>query len=60
VYVYARTPGEPWQATLAREPHALGLPRLPQAEGLGYLKDGSALYVTSERLPAPLVRIPRN
>ena len=59
VYVYPRVPGEPWQSTLAREPHALGLPRLPQAEGLGYLRDGSALYVTGERLPAPLVRIPR-
>lgn len=58
-YVYARHAGESWQATLAREPRALGLPRLPQAEGLAYTRDGSAMYVTSERLPAPLVRIRR-
>jgi hypothetical protein len=59
-YVYPHLRGESWQATLARVPHAVGLPRLPQAEGLAYVRDGSALYITSERLPAPLVRVPRS
>jgi hypothetical protein len=59
VYVYERRPEESWQETLARAPRALGIPLLPQAEGLGYARDGSAIYVTGERLPAPIVRVPR-
>ena len=59
VYVFARTPGESWQQTLARKPQALHIPLLPQAEALGHTRDGGALYVTGEKLPAPLIRVRR-
>jgi hypothetical protein len=30
-----------------------------QGEGIAYAPDGSALYATSEKLPTPLIEIPR-
>lgn len=51
-YIYAREPGESWQAALAREPQAVTLPPYPQIEAVAFSPDGEALYITSEGLPA--------
>jgi hypothetical protein len=56
-YLYARRPGEAWRDALARAPRALGLPSLPQAEAIAFDRSGQAIWVTTERLPAPLLHI---
>lgn len=47
-----------WGAALAQLPQRLELPWMAQAEALGFEPDGSALWIGSERLPAPLIRLP--
>lgn len=56
-YAFRRRGDEPWSRALARPPRALGVPFLVQAESLTFAPDGRAVYVTSEKLPAPLVRV---
>lgn len=56
-YLYARSPGEAWRDALARAPRPLGLPDLPQPEAIAFDRAGRALWLTSERLPAPLITI---
>lgn len=55
-YLYARRDGEAWRDALARPPLRLGMPALPQAEAIAFDRDGRRLWVTTERLPAPLIR----
>lgn len=57
-YRFERRGDEPWAAVLQRAPRALGMPPLIQAESITFSRDGRAVFVTSEKLPAPLVRIP--
>lgn len=59
-YLYARRPGEAWRDALARAPRALGLPSLPQAEAIAFDRTGQAIWTTTERLPAPLLRVDLN
>lgn len=56
-YLYDRGPGEAWRDALARPWRALGLPSLPQAEAIAFDRSGEAIWVTTERLPAPLLRL---
>lgn len=56
-YRYERRGDESWAGALRRQPTALGLPPLIQAESITFDRRGEALYVTSEKLPAPLVRL---
>jgi len=56
-YRYDRRGDEPWAEALARAPRLLGLPPLIQAEAITFDRTGEALHVTSEKLPAPLVRL---
>lgn len=56
-YVYSRQPREAWRTALARAPRPLGLPRLPQAEAIAFDRAGRTIWLTSERLPAPLIRV---
>jgi hypothetical protein len=44
-----------WSQPLAPVP----LGERKQGEGIAYAPDGSALYATSERLPTPLIEVPR-
>ena len=57
-YRFERRGDEPWATVLQRAPRALGMPPLIQAESITFSRDGRAVFVTSEKLPAPLVRIP--
>jgi hypothetical protein len=57
-YRFVREGDEPWSATLARKPQALGMPPLLQAESLTFSRDGREVWITSEKLPAPLVKVP--
>ncbi|HVT74046.1 MAG TPA: hypothetical protein VHD61_13000 [Lacunisphaera sp.] len=47
--LFPRAPGESWADALAREPVALAPHALPQAEGACFTRDGTALYVCSEK-----------
>jgi hypothetical protein len=57
LYRFDRGDTETWAAAFARAPKALGMPPLVQAESVTFAADGRSVYVTSEKLPAPLVRI---
>ena len=57
-YLYARNGDDDWARALAREPVELGFPWLPQAEAIAFDADGSAVWISSEKLPAPLLRAP--
>ena len=56
-YAFRRRDEEPWSRVLARAPRALGMPFLVQAESVTFAPDGRSVYITSEKIPAPLVRV---
>jgi hypothetical protein len=56
-YLFERRDGATWPEALLEVPVTLGVPLLPQGESIAWDARGDALYVTSERLPAPLIRI---
>ena len=47
--LFPRRAGEPWAATLAREPVILPAHNLPQAEAMCFSADGRAILVASEK-----------
>jgi hypothetical protein len=50
---------EPWADVLEREPtYTFSLGRLNQTEAVCFSRDGMSIYVTSEKLPTPLVEVP--
>lgn len=55
--LYRRAPTQSWRSAVAAAPEVRALPLLPQAEALGWARDGRALYATGEFIPAPLYRI---
>ncbi|TBR09531.1 MAG: hypothetical protein EPO46_09215 [Lysobacter sp.] len=55
--VYTRRESESWAKAVGRLPQMRPLPWLPQAEALGWDRDGRHVYVTGEFVPAPLYRI---
>lgn len=55
-YLYARGGDEDWAQAMARDPVELDLPWLPQAEAIAFDGTGSAVWISSEKLPAPLLR----
>lgn len=57
-YLYARNGDDDWARALARDPVELGFPWLPQAEAIAFGGDGAAVWISSEKLPAPLLRAP--
>ncbi|GBC60863.1 hypothetical protein DENIS_1822 [Desulfonema ishimotonii] len=56
-YLCSSAPDGDWKASLARPPRMIRLPLLPQAEAVCFSRDSRAAYVTSEKLPAPILRI---
>lgn len=57
-YVYTRGASEDWAAAVARSPEPRAFGWLAQAEALAFDRDGRSLWITSERLPAPLIQLP--
>jgi len=55
-YLFLARPGDDAAMTLRRQPLRLGVPPLPQAEAVAFSRDGRAIYATTERIPAPIVR----
>jgi len=57
-YEYVREKGQTWAQAFARPPVKLPMPGRAQGEGICYGRDGKTLYLTSEKLPAPLLEVP--
>jgi len=57
-HLYRRQPGEAWATAVARPPQELVFGWAAQAEAIAFDADGSALLISGERLPAPLIRLP--
>lgn len=55
--IWSRRGDEDWSATVNRPPVQRPLPWLPQAEALGWDRDGRHVFVSGEFIPAPLYRI---
>lgn len=57
VYVWTRNAAG-WGRAVSRSPRVLEFPWIPQAEALTFDRDGQSLWISSERLPAPLLQLP--
>jgi hypothetical protein len=55
-YLFRRTPGEAWNVALQRLPQRLDMPPLVQAEAIGFARTGGTVWISTEKLPAPIVR----
>lgn len=56
-YLLQRVPGESWLVALRRAPQRLHMPPLIQAEAIAFDREGREIYIGTEKLPAPLIRI---
>lgn len=57
-YEYTRVGKETWGEVFARPGRALEMPPRRQGESICYGPDGKTLYLTSEKLPTPLLEVP--
>ena len=56
-FEYSRREGEQWSAAFARPPRRIPLPPRRQGESICYGRDAVTLYLTSEKLPTPLLEV---
>ena len=56
-YLFRRKQNEDWPSAFKRKPRRLRFDSLFQQEAVSFGYYGKSVFVTSERLPAPLVRI---
>jgi len=56
LYRFQRHPDEDWLTAMKRKPTEVVGPPAPQNESVAYSTDGKSIYVTSEKLPAPVFR----
>ena len=56
-YLFRRRKNEDWPSAFKRKPQRLRFERLFQQEAVSFGFYGKSVFVTSERIPAPLVRI---
>lgn len=57
LYRYYREQGEDWLSAMQRKPEEMVGPPAVQNEAIAYSIDGKAIYVTTEKRPAPMHRI---
>lgn len=58
-YVWSRGEDEAWGDAFARAPLRVTMPARRQGESICFGADGRSLFLTSEKLPAPLWELPR-
>lgn len=58
-WLFERRFDETWADAFSRDPALVATPPLRQAEALAFAPDARTLYVTSEGIPAPLLRLVR-
>jgi hypothetical protein len=56
-YLFFRRPKEDWAVALQKKPRPLSFEQLKQQEAICFGFYGKSVYITSEQLPAPLLRI---
>lgn len=56
-YEYTRAGKDTWADVFARQGRALEMPSRRQGESICYGQDGKTLYLTSEKLPTPLLEV---
>ncbi len=59
-WLFERRYDESWAQAFSRDPQLIATPFLKQAEALAFTPDGGSLYITSEGIPAPLLRLRRD
>ncbi|UJF22645.1 hypothetical protein [Shewanella sp. OMA3-2] len=59
-FYYTQTQSGDWLALFSSTPKQINLPSIIQAEAIGFSQDGQSVYITSERLPAPLYKVDLN
>lgn len=57
-WYFSASQGSSWLNVLATQPTEVTLPPLKQAESAAFDASGKHIYVTSEKLPAPLLKLP--
>ena len=57
LYRYKRHPDESWLSALNRRPEEVVGPPAVQNEAIAFAQDGNSIFVTTEKLPAPIYRI---
>jgi len=57
LYRFRRQAGEDWLTALQRKPQEVLGPLAPQNEAVAYSVDSKSIFITSEKLPAPLYRL---
>ncbi|NQU24558.1 MAG: hypothetical protein HQ567_25015 [Candidatus Nealsonbacteria bacterium] len=57
-YEYTRGEKETWATAFSRRPALIRVPERVQGESICYGPDGKTLYLTSEKLPTPLIEVP--
>ena len=57
-YLFSRSPGQPWNPAFANPPQQISLPDpsriMVQREALGLDRTTENIFVTSEKIPAPV------
>jgi len=56
LYRFHRQEGEDWITAMQRKPQEVVGPPAPQNEAVAYSVDGKSIFVTTEKLPAPVYR----
>lgn len=56
-FLYDRSAGADWAEVLRGTPQRIALPPIPQAEALAFSRDAGTLWISSEKLPAPLLQV---
>jgi len=57
ILFFNRRPQQSWRAAIHGCPKRIPIPRLPQAEALCFGADGKTIYLTSEKLRQPILRL---
>lgn len=56
-YLYTKSDGSDWLTEMQSYPEIIPLPELKQGEAIGFDKAGQHIYITTEKLPAPILRV---
>lgn len=56
-FYFSRKKSEEWTTVLSGAMKEITFPQLRQAESVCFSRDGSSIFITSEQLPAPLLKI---
>jgi len=56
--IYTRGENESWTKAFARKPQTINMPPRKQGESICYGPDGKSIFLTSEKTPTPLWKVP--